>query len=266
MSTINNITGNELAIPKGSLILVTGASGYIASHVVNEALEAGFKVRGTARSEEKCETTRKTYKNNPNYSTAVVAHFSDPGVFDEAVQGCAAVIHVASDTTFDPDPNKVIKPTVDGVLSILKSAAKTSSVKRFVLTSSSTAALLPKWNKEFTVSVDDWDQEAVDIATAPPPYTEERAFAVYAASKTEGERALWKFMKDEKPGFTANAVLPNFNMGRILASSGATGDGVIQALKGTLPSFPPRESLKHLNQNGLQDTNNSTRIHDRCDR
>lgn len=160
-------------------------------------------------------------------------------MFDEAVQGCDAVIHVASDTTFSPDPNKVIKPTVDGVLSILHSAAEAGSVKRFVLTSSSTAALLPKPNTELTVTVDTWDQEAVNIANAPPPYTQERAFAVYAASKTEGERALWKFMKDEKPGFVANAVLPNFNMGRILkdGSPGATGGAIPTLVEGKMPGI-----------------------------
>lgn len=234
------LSGKELALPKGSLILVTGASGYIGSHVVNEALLAGYKVRGTARSQEKCDNTRKTFQNNSDYSTAVVANFQHDGAFDEAVQGCAAVIHVASDTTFSPDPHKVIKPTVDGVLSILRSAAKTPSVKRFVLTSSSAAVLIPKHNKEFSVSADDWNQEAVDIANAPPPYESDRAFAVYAASKTEGERAMWKFVKDEKPGFIANAVLPNFNMGKILSAPGATGGAVPELFKGNLPSLPPQ--------------------------
>lgn len=155
----SNIKDEKRALPAGSLILVTGASGYIGSHVINEALAAGYKVRGTARSEEKAENTKKIFKNNPDYSTAIVADFQHDGVFDEAVKDVDAVIHVASDTTFGTDPNKVIPPTKAGVLSILKSAAKESSVKRFVLTSSSTAALLPKLNKEFTVSKDDWDQE-----------------------------------------------------------------------------------------------------------
>ncbi|KAF2167809.1 hypothetical protein M409DRAFT_53773 [Zasmidium cellare ATCC 36951] len=246
METIKNIAaklaGKELALPKDSLILVTGASGYIGSHVVNEALLAGYKVRGTARSQEKCDNTKKIFNNHPNYSTAIVADFQHEGTFDEAVQGCDAVIHVASDTTFGTDPNVVVKPTVAGVLSIVRSAAKTPSVKRFVLTSSSTAVTLPKPGKEFSVGVDDWDQEAIDIAWAPPPYTNERAFPVYAASKTEAEKAFWKFVKEEKPGFVANSILPNYNMGRILpgGSPGATGGGCISVLKGETPSAPPQ--------------------------
>lgn len=42
---------------------------------------------------------------------------------------------------------------------------------------------------------------------------EERPFTVYAASKTEGERAAWKFVKKNNPGFILNTVLPNMTVG-----------------------------------------------------
>lgn len=240
MKTLKNkiakFTGKDLALPKGSLILVTGASGYIGSHVVNEALEAGYKVRGTARSQEKCESTEKNFNNNPNYSTAIVPNFQVESAFDEAMKGCDAVIHVASDMTFGADPNKVVTPVVAGTKSILRSATKHSSVKRFVLTSSSCAVLLPKLNTPLTVGKEDWNQEAIDKAWEPPPYTLKRAFSVYAASKTEGEKALWQFVKEEKPHFVVNVILPNVNMGKILSSPGVTGAAVLQVLKGEIPS------------------------------
>ena len=94
MQTVKNIAAKltgaksgEVDLPAGSLILVTGASGYIGSHVVNEALEAGYKVRGTARTQEKADNTRKIFKNHPNYSTAIAADFSKDGAFDATAQG-----------------------------------------------------------------------------------------------------------------------------------------------------------------------------------
>lgn len=41
------------AIPKGSTVLVTGANGFISSHIVDQFLEAGYKVRGTVRDATK---------------------------------------------------------------------------------------------------------------------------------------------------------------------------------------------------------------------
>ena len=72
--------------------------------------------------------------------------------------------HVASVLTFDPDPNKVIPAVVNGAVNAASSAAKQSSVKRFVYTSSSTAITAPKPNVEFTISTDNWNDEEVEAA------------------------------------------------------------------------------------------------------
>lgn len=57
----------------------------------------------------------------------------------------------AAQLEFSPDPNFVIPPVIEGTVSILKAAAKEPSVKSVVLTSSSTAALMPVPNKEIEV-------------------------------------------------------------------------------------------------------------------
>ncbi|GKZ52116.1 hypothetical protein AbraIFM66951_000537, partial [Aspergillus brasiliensis] len=46
------ISATDLALPKGALILVTGANGFIASHVSDQLLQMGYRVRGTVRSEK----------------------------------------------------------------------------------------------------------------------------------------------------------------------------------------------------------------------
>ncbi|KAG6819145.1 hypothetical protein H0H93_014920 [Arthromyces matolae] len=45
----------------GKLVLVTGVTGFIAGHVANQLLDAGYRVRGTARR-NKLETLRETVK------------------------------------------------------------------------------------------------------------------------------------------------------------------------------------------------------------
>lgn len=114
------------------------------------------------------------------------------------------MVHSASDLSFGPDPNKVVTGSIQATMEIVKEAAKVSSVKRFVYTSSSTAATNPAPGVEKTVKVDTFNEETVKQAWAPPPYEADRAFAVYGASKTQAEQALWKFMEEEKPGFVLN--------------------------------------------------------------
>ncbi|KAK5167089.1 uncharacterized protein LTR77_007819 [Saxophila tyrrhenica] len=225
------------ALPKESLILVTGATGFIGANTVFEALEAGFRVRGTSRSKESAAKLEASLNNHPKFASAIVPDVSQEGAWDEAVKGVDAIIHMATDTSFSPDPNVVVTATEEGVRNILRSSKK-AGVKRFVLTSSSAAVLFPVSNKDITVEVNDWNQEALDAAWAPPPYTEERAFAVYAASKAAMEKAMWKFAEDEKPHFTVNSILPDFNVGRILTSGGPTGSSVEMLLNGSVPPFP----------------------------
>jgi nucleoside-diphosphate-sugar epimerase len=89
-------------------------------------------------------------------------------------------------------------------------------VKRFVLTSSSASALIPKPNNPVTVTTETWNEETVQYAYRDPPYEEERGYPVYAAAKTLSEKEAWKFMAEKKPGFVLNAVLPNINFGASL--------------------------------------------------
>lgn len=48
-------------VPKGSLVLVSGANGFIAIHVVQTLLDRGYAVRGTVRDERKAGYLRKTF-------------------------------------------------------------------------------------------------------------------------------------------------------------------------------------------------------------
>ena len=138
---------------------------------------------------------------------------------------CAGVVHVASDLTLNPNPYAVIPMVLSGVKNTLSAAARTPSVKRFVYTSSCAAATAPIANKKFHVDTSTWNDADVEAAWAPPPYAENRKLAVYAASKTLAEKECWRFVREEKPAFVFNAVLPNCNIGRILSKEQPASTG-----------------------------------------
>lgn len=87
-------------------------------------------------------------------------------------------------------------------------------------------------------------------AWAPPPYNDDRKWAVYGSSKAEAEKALWKFVKERKPHFVCNAVLPNCRFGKILVQGqpASTGDMVLAIYRGevndSIKAFPPRKSYR----------------------
>lgn len=91
MNQVNNMT-NGTPSHAGETILVSGASGFVAAHVIKELLEHGYKVRGTVRSEDSAKGVRKTHaKHSDKLSFAIVKDVAAPGSFDEAVKGVDGV-------------------------------------------------------------------------------------------------------------------------------------------------------------------------------
>ncbi|KAF5875692.1 putative aldehyde reductase protein [Botrytis fragariae] len=247
------------AIPKDSTVLVTGINGYIGSHVADQLLKAGYRVRGTTRDASKMKNLldlwEEQYGKN-RVEVAVVPNMAEDGAFDEAVKGVTGIAHVASNMSFSPNPNDVIPECLAGVNGLLESAASEPSVKRFVITSSSMATTSPKPNKEFYIDENTWNDEDVEAAHAPPPYEPSRTWAVYGSSKVESERAVWNFVKEKKPGFVANSVLPDTNMGLILdPAQGSTG-GLVRKL-----FLGDNSGLKNLPPQYFIDVQDTARLH-----
>ena len=73
-------------------VLVTGASGFVATHVIEAFLQAGFQVRGTVRSDSSAQKVKKAHPNHVDALTfAIVPDISIPNAFDEAVKGVDGV-------------------------------------------------------------------------------------------------------------------------------------------------------------------------------
>lgn len=89
----------SLALDKGSLVLVTGANGYIASHICDQTLAAGYRVRGTVRDMSKADWMVELFGQRYGkdaFEPVVVKDMSAEGAFDEPMKDCAGVIHAAS--------------------------------------------------------------------------------------------------------------------------------------------------------------------------
>ncbi|KAH8588158.1 putative NAD dependent epimerase/dehydratase [Bisporella sp. PMI_857] len=206
-------------IPKGSWVLVTGANGFVAAHVTRELLQRGYKVRGTVRDLEKSswlvQDVFKSYANDGKFELVLVPDLAAENAFGEAVEGMSAIIHVANFIGLAPDPNEVIPQTVASNISILHAALDQPSVKAFVYTSSVGAATMP--GSSTHIERNTWNEDALKLAWAPPPYDPMRTMVVYYASKVETERAIWKFVDEKKPHFSVNSISPGAILGEPLA-------------------------------------------------
>lgn len=127
---------------KKQIVLVTGASGFIAKHCILKLLAEGYAVRGSLRTPSRADEVRIALgRHVPTDDLSFVTlNLDNDAGWEEAMMGCHYVLHVAS-----PFPNgtpahedELIVPARDGALRALHAAAK-AGVKRVVLTSSMAA-------------------------------------------------------------------------------------------------------------------------------
>ncbi|KAI8191643.1 Aldehyde reductase 2 [Colletotrichum sp. SAR 10_86] len=207
---MSSLVISDPVLPKDSTIVVSGANGFIASHIVDQLLAAGYRVRGTVRDAAKYSWLsahfEKTYGPG-RFTLHAVPEVTKNGAFDEVLKGADGAIHTIAITNMNPDPNAVVPPNVDATLSIARYAASTPSLKRFVYTSSSGAAAMPTPNVPYEVNADTYNEQAVAIAySGKGPGGLAGGYIAYSAAKTKAEQALWKWYSEEKPGFTLNSI------------------------------------------------------------
>jgi nucleoside-diphosphate-sugar epimerase len=234
--------GNMTNIEKGDIVLVTGVSGYIGSHVAEQLIVAGYKVRGTSRTSLKAQWLVDYLDKKFGSGKIDIVEVPDmvqDGAYDAAVVGVSGIVHLASVLTFSTDPEEVVGPSVRGTLNLFKSATTEPKVKSLVFTSSSTACLLPVPNTKIKITKDTFNDIAVEAAYRPNA----SPFDVYAASKTASERALWDAVKNTSPPFQVSAVLPDANFGSLLKQNdSSTGSWIVDFYNGQdyLFDLPPQ--------------------------
>lgn len=117
--------GPSLSIPSNP-VLVTGATGFLGWHVARLLQERCFRVRVLARLASRVrELDVETF----------VGDLRDPASLSRAVQGCAAVFHVAADyRLWVKDPDEMYRSNVEGTRNLLEAAGQ-AGVARVVYTS-----------------------------------------------------------------------------------------------------------------------------------
>lgn len=112
------------------LVFITGATGFLGSHVARVLLQQGARLRLLVRasSDQRNITDLDAER--------VQGDLRDPASFEKALAGCEAVFHVAADyRLWVRDPEQMYRANVEGTRGLLR-AANQQGVRRVVYTSS----------------------------------------------------------------------------------------------------------------------------------
>ncbi|MFG2550471.1 NAD-dependent epimerase/dehydratase family protein [Streptomyces sp. NPDC048581] len=172
------------------VVLVTGGSGFVGSHLVKRLLERGYEVHSTVRSTAdtaKMRPLRELQETHPGQLSLFEADLLKEGAFDEAMSGCRVVFHVASPFRM---PEKIkdgrrdmVDPALLGTRNVLAAIERTPTVEKLVLTSTVGA-----------IFGDYADVLAMDDAVLSERYFNTTSTVEnnpYHYAKTVAERAAW---------------------------------------------------------------------------
>jgi dihydroflavonol-4-reductase len=213
------------------LVLVTGGSGFIAVHCILQLLQAGYRVRATLRSlgraAEVTAMLREGGMEAGERLSFIQADLSSDAHWDEAVNGCTYVLHIASPTpklNFKHEDEMII-PAREGVLRVLR-AAKEAGIKRIVLTSAIGAIVYGHPQQTTPYDETTW----TNVAGKAPTYQK---------SKTLAEKAAWEFIAQQGGGLELAAVNPVAVMGPVLGPDYSHSIHLVKnLLTGKIPGCP----------------------------
>lgn len=213
-------------------VLVTGVSGFIASHVTAKLLSEGYAVRGTVRNKDKGQRIVDALAakgNDTSKLELVEADLGDDAGWKDAVQDCRFVQHIASPFPFDaPTDREALVPAARaGAMRVIEQAIG-AGAERVVMTSSMVSMMgQPGRGNHMLVKEDDWSD---------PDW---RPLTAYPVSKTRAERAVWDYVESQNLKDRLTTVCPGLVFGPDTYDNGGASLAIIKGLfAGAFPMIP----------------------------
>jgi len=169
------------------MILVTGATGLIGSHLALHLLESGRKIRAIYRDKNGIERTRslfKLYEKEPLFDWIewLEADITDVPSLERVFAGVDCVYHCAAFISFDPkDEEQLRKTNIEGTANIVNFCLANSVKKLCYVSSIATLGDL-KEHENIIVEETEWNPEK--------PHSD------YAISKYGAEMEIWRGLQE----------------------------------------------------------------------
>ncbi|EGC29320.1 hypothetical protein DICPUDRAFT_159101 [Dictyostelium purpureum] len=179
-------------------VVVTGASGYIASLIIKDLLTDNSIEQIVAIVRDKNNVQKYKFLTDLEGASKLVLESGDleTANYEEIFKDADAVLHIASPYIYKSDnpETEIVKPAIAGNVRVLDAASKHPSIKKVVITSSS-AAVTDLAKKKEVYNEDDWN----DGSNISAPYQ----FSKYLA-----EKATWNY-KETHPNTHFEIVIIN---------------------------------------------------------
>jgi len=214
------------------LVLVTGVSGFIASHVAARLLGEGYAVRGTVRNKDKGQKIVDALAaagSDTSKLELVEADLSADAGWKLAVQDCRFVQHIASPFPLEaPSDREALVPAARaGAMRVIEQAIG-AGAERVIMTSSMVSMMGQAGRgKHMIVKEEDWSDPDWKPLTA------------YPVSKTRAERAVWDYVESQNVKSRLTTVCPGLVFGPDTYDNGGASLAIIKGLfTGAFPMVP----------------------------
>jgi dihydroflavonol-4-reductase len=194
-------------------VFVTGATGFVGSHVAEQLEAMGAEVRVLVRKSSRTENL------DILKAERVTGDLRDFDSLKKAIEGCEFVFHVAADyRLWTTDPQAMYASNVEGTKSIIR-ASKEAGVRRVIYTSS--VATMGFGHNGQVVD----EKSPVDLAMMIGHYKKSKFMAEYAA------------MEMARAGANVVIVNPSTPIGERDIKPTPTGQIVVDFLKKKFPAY-----------------------------